>query len=78
MASIYQTKIHKPPKSNVDLEGNQPAQADREIARRGEVFVFKNVIWKVKDIDECDVNGIIIDGERDFKLTVDTIKNRRF
>jgi hypothetical protein len=38
---------HKSTKSNADLEGNQPAQADREIARRGEFFVFKNVVWKV-------------------------------
>jgi hypothetical protein len=50
MASIYQTKIHKPPKSNADLEGNQPAQTDGHIARRGEVFIFKKIVWEVAGI----------------------------
>jgi hypothetical protein len=50
MASIYQTKIHKPPNSNADLEGNQPAQADGHIARRGEVFIFKKIVWEVAGI----------------------------
>ena len=74
MASIYQTKIHKPLKSNADLEGNQPAQADGKITRRGEVFIFKKIVWEVAGIAQGKIQGIVVEGKWQLELAIDTIK----
>jgi len=74
IVGVYQTKIHKPTKSNADLEGNQPAQTDGNIARRGEVFIFKKIVGEVAGIAQGDIQGIVVEGEWQFELAIDPIK----
>ena len=74
IVGVYQTKIHKPPKSNADLEGNQPAQADGHIARSGEVFIFKKIVGEVARIAQGNIQGIVVEGKWQFELAIDTIK----
>ena len=71
---VYLTKIHKRTKSHADLEWNQPAQADRNIARRGEVFIFKKIVWEVAGIAQGKIQGIVVEGKGQFELAIDTIK----
>jgi hypothetical protein len=71
---FIKTKIHKPPKSHADLEGNQPAQAYGHIARSGEVFIFKKIVGEVARIAQGNIQGIVVEGKWQFELAIDTIK----
>ena len=44
------------------------------IARRGEVFIFKKIVWEVKGIAQGDVQGIVVEGKWQLELAIDTIK----
>jgi hypothetical protein len=71
---VYQTKIHKPTNRNTHLEGNQPAQANGNIARRGEVFIFKKIVREIEVIAQGNIQGIVVDSKWQLELAIDSIK----
>ena len=61
-----------------DLEWNQPPQAEREKARRREVFICKNIVWEIEGVAQCEINSIVVKNKGQFELAIDSIKNSGF